>query len=223
MGDLKNSYFFKRMKSKYYSFLFHESTPPPLLYFLIFSYFHFPFEPIPASFSLLFFGLAVNILLVSNFNCLFLMAPFLNAHPIMVLPMVAACLFSCNEKWKAYLFILALGDSSLNGTWSKAYFIAIYSSFICVETYRVLIFRSVTENRQYFIGMTAVSAYYWMQIVEGYFGIDNQATLVVPLVVAVCLFAGSLMDYRIRKMREGELSKSLSEHVAAHFIKELEK
>jgi hypothetical protein len=223
MGNLKNLYFLKRLKSKYYSFLFHESTPPPLLYFLIFAYFKFRFEPIPASFNVLFFGLAVKILLVSNFNCLFLMAPFLNAHPLMVLPMVAVCLFACNEKWKVYLFILAIGDTSLKDTWSNIYFIAIFSAFICLETYRILIFRTVAENRQYFIGMATVSAYYWMVIVEGYFNINNQATLAVPLVVVAGLFADSLMEHRINKMREGTLGKSFSEREAAHFIKELEK
>jgi hypothetical protein len=96
MERLKNSYLFKRLKSKYYSFLFYESTPPPVIYFLFFAYFHFAFEPITASFTLLFFAITVKLLLVTSFNCLFMIAPFFRAHPLIAVPMLAVSLFACN-------------------------------------------------------------------------------------------------------------------------------
>jgi hypothetical protein len=111
MRICKNSYFYKRIKAKFHSFLINETTPPPILYFLIFAYSHYPFEPIPASFGLLFFGIATKILIVSNFNILFMMAPFLSTSLIMAVPVFITILLACNEKWKLYLFIFSIGDN----------------------------------------------------------------------------------------------------------------
>lgn len=96
MERIKNSYIFKRLKSKYYSFLYEESTPPPSLYFLYFAYFHFPFETISPAFKVLFFTITINLLLATSFNCLFMVAPFFSTHPSIVVPMVVLSLFSCN-------------------------------------------------------------------------------------------------------------------------------
>jgi hypothetical protein len=106
-------------------------TPPPILYFLIFAYSHFPLEPISPSFGAFLFAVAAKILILANFNFLFIMAPFFNISPILAIPMFIISLFSCNEKWKVYIFLFAIGDNAFLDSASKNYFIALFSGLIC--------------------------------------------------------------------------------------------
>lgn len=96
MKNSKKSYLMERLRSKCSSFLLHEITPPPLLYFLIFAYIKYPLEPISASFNAFLFGIAVKILVITSFNFVFMLTPFFNSSPILTLPMLGITVFACN-------------------------------------------------------------------------------------------------------------------------------
>jgi hypothetical protein len=85
-----------RARQRISSFLLNETNPPPLLYFIVFLYFHYPFETPTQSFSSLLFLFALVTLLTCNFNFLFTMAPFLSVSPIVAVPMLAIIILSCN-------------------------------------------------------------------------------------------------------------------------------
>lgn len=116
MSFLHDSFIFNRLRHKFRRFILKESNPPPLLFFLVFTYFHYPFETAPPSFGPLLFMFAVVVALACNFSFLFTMAPFLQVPATAAVPMLAICLLSCNEKWKVYLLIFAIGDAAFSSS-----------------------------------------------------------------------------------------------------------
>jgi len=54
----------------------------------------------------------LKLAMIADFNCAFMAAPFLGFSNMAIglLFFGIACL-SCNEKWKVYLLLLAIGDA----------------------------------------------------------------------------------------------------------------
>jgi hypothetical protein len=120
-----------------------ETTLSPRLYFLLFAYFHYPFEAPLTQLPFLLFLLAVIVALTAKFNFLFTLAPWAQSGAAVAVPMLGVSLLSCTDKWKMYLFLLAVGDSAFTST-TQQYFLTIFPFLICCEIYRTFIFRTIS-------------------------------------------------------------------------------
>lgn len=131
-------------------------------------------------------------------------------------------IFSCNEKWKAYIFVFSVGDSLFYQAESRQYFLASFSLFIAFETYRTLVFKSVIENVQYFVGMTAVSTYYLISIISCNFGFPVSVETMFILLIATATLASTAIQYRIDTLRNINPSEIRSDSLMAHYLKLVE-
>lgn len=143
MAYTKGSYIFTAIAKHLRGLLLKETSISPPLYFLLFAYFHYPLETPPPHLTSLLFLLALVLALTAKYNFLFTVAPWAQTGVAMAIPMLGISLVSCTEKWKMYLFLLAVGDSAFTST-SQQYFLAIFSLLICYEIHRDLIFRTIS-------------------------------------------------------------------------------
>ena len=132
--------------------------------------------------------------------------------------MFLASALSSNEKWKAYIFVFSVGDSLFAQSESRQYFLASFSLLIACEAYRSLVFKSITENAQYFVGMVAVSTYYLISIISASFGFSLSAEMTVVLLIATASLAQTVIQNRVDTLRNANPAEIRSESLTAHYL-----
>lgn len=78
---------------------------------------------------------------------------------IAALVCILTLLLSCNDKYKTYIFIFALGDSTSRDPAFKAAYLVVAGGLFCLEIYKHFVFSTLQDNKQYFTGFFASAVY----------------------------------------------------------------
>jgi len=97
--------------------------------------------------------------------------------------MFTVCALACNEKWKALIFILAIGDSATIVPQTNAVFLSVYCSFLCVMAHQSLVFKTVQDNIQFFSGFFTVAVHYGLKWVYMHIEEERNAWSNLPLLL----------------------------------------
>ena len=172
--------------------------------------------------QLVLFLFAAAAVLLCNYNFLFALAPYRSAHVAAAVAMFLVSAFSCNEKWKALIFLFAVGDSLFKQSDSRHYFLASFSLFIASEAYRSLAFKGVAGNTQFFVGMATVFAYYLISIISSSLGFSVSACMITVLLTAAASLASAVIQYRIDTLRATNPAEIRSGSLMAHYLRLIE-
>ena len=112
-----------------------------------------PFASFPSVFILAF---AVDVWYA--YNSLFMLPAFLyTSNLVWQVFLLINSVCSVNDKWKAIILLFVTGDNFFRNSLRNPYFLALSTPFICLMTYRSLLFDSVKDNTQYFTGFFVVA------------------------------------------------------------------
>jgi len=56
--------------------------------------------------------------------------------------------------------MLSIGDGLFSDSNYHSVFLSLFATFICISTYKHLIFRTLEDNQQFFAGFFAIAIYY---------------------------------------------------------------
>lgn len=106
-------------------------------------------------------------------------------------------LLSCNDKYKTYIFIFALGDSTSRDPTFKAAYLAVAGGLFCLEIYKHFVFSTLSDNRQYFTGFFASAVYGGIEFLDMNLKIGINPVLKTLLVIMSSTYAYRLMGQRM--------------------------
>jgi len=95
-----------------------------------------------------------------DYNLLFVVAPLIQSDSagIAVIAQMVG-LLGCNEEWKLLLYVFGIGYRLMKSIGFGSEFVILGSALIMLQIYTKLIFKSKTENIQYFTGFFVFAVY----------------------------------------------------------------
>jgi hypothetical protein len=90
---------------------------------------------------------------------------------------------------------------------------------ICFSIYRTLIFRTIYDNVQFFVGMATISTYYSLSILTDHFNIKINGLIILILLTVIASLAHSFIQLQVIALKQADPDRIYSSRAMAHYLR----
>lgn len=150
--------------------------------------------------------LALFMFIFHDYNMLYLLptSVYVRNDVLSVLLWISSA-FSCNRKWKLYLFLFIVCESYISQSNFYSQYLGAGSLSLCMVIYKNLIFETNSDNREYFIGFLVICITNTAQLFTKTLEIQLHYLLMGFIAVVSAILANMIFSVRINQIRTLEL------------------
>jgi hypothetical protein len=168
--------------------------------------------------------LPLALMVTLNFNFMFMVASFVKLPSFYLSSIIflVTLAIGCNEKWKTYIFLFAVGDALAKEHQFKSIYLLLASAFFCLEIYNRFIFRTLKDNRNYFTGFFAITVYGAIHYATKSTNIKINPVISWVMIIVSGFYAYRLFGQKIWKLSHKNVNHIKDSRIMAFYLHKIE-